>query len=73
MQIGDRVKPVDTFNFDVFTGPNSLEDRGTVVEGLDDSCVWVLWDSSTDPTDHSTAEDGDYSFRNFGVVLVDAA
>lgn len=71
MQIGDRVKPVESFNFDTYHGPADLEDRGTVVKA-DDELVWVKWDDGRESSDHATNEGGeDYSFRNFGVVLAD--
>lgn len=72
MKIGDRVKPVESFNFETFTGPKNLEDRGTVVQGPDNG-IWVEWDSATDMSDHAVEGDGDYSFKNFGVVLADVA
>lgn len=72
MQIGDRVKPVETFNFGVFNGPDSLDDLGTV-QSLD---IWgdvnVLWDNGKE--DVHVVQGSEYDLENegahsrFGVV-----
>lgn len=70
LNIGDRVRPVDHFDFGKYYGPVNLEDRGTVVgfeaalpeEGFEGS-VLVKWDTGTGPFegdswDHTYAPDG---------------
>lgn len=80
MQVGDKVKPVDTFDFDQFTGPEDINDTGTVLDIIgsytagSDTLVLVVWNGSGALTDHvAEGHTGhpDDIFEEFGVMLVD--
>lgn len=72
MEVGDRVRPVPTFNFNVFGGPESLDDVGTVIEVYDDGDVFVRW--GVGGSNVHVVEGSDYhlsrpgSFEDFGVI-----
>lgn len=74
MEIGDRVRPVETFDFAMFGGPTSLNDVGTVIEVDEDGYVYVEWDNG-DTNSHVVEGSGYHmeypdSFEQFGVVPV---
>ena len=71
LNIGDRVRPVDHFDFEQYSGPANLKDRGTVVgfqeavpEGGFTGSVLVKWDNGISGAfvegscDHTYAPDG---------------
>lgn len=72
LKIGDRVRPVTSFDFGFYNGPGGLDDIGTVT-GFDwEGDPFVLWDEGEDieavhVTRHSRFMGGE-SFPNFGVV-----
>lgn len=54
LKIDDRVKPHEDFNYEMFTGPASAEDRGTVVDFNEDiGLVLVKWDGNGEVNDHT--------------------
>lgn len=76
MEIGTRVRPVDTFDFNTFNGPANPEDRGTVI-GIDgDGDPRVEWDG-TGRVDVHALHGGTFdqmypgAHARFGVVLVE--
>lgn len=79
MNIGDRVKPVSTFEFERYSGPLNADDRGTIVEihppfgeSYGDILI-VKWDAG-DKSDHASfaAEgNGATAYREFGVELAE--
>jgi hypothetical protein len=79
MNVGDRVKPVATFEFGLYAGPDDLNDRGTIVEvhppfgETYGPIAIVQWDEGR-KSDHATFADrgaGLTAYREFGVVLVE--
>lgn len=79
LNIGDRVRPVSTFDLGFFNGPASHEDTGTVV-GEWQGWPLVKWDegSKENPGDFlegswdHTADEKDEDFQGFGVVKIEA-
>lgn len=75
LKIGDKVKPVETFDFENYHGPADMEDRGVVVdifeqEGKYGSILYIEWERGRKFSDH-VAEDHtghpNDSLEDFGV------
>lgn len=78
LKVGDKVKPVGTYDFDKFGGPKNKNDRGEIIDigevpfldGL--YAAIVRWESSGEETDHAINIEGDENnpmVELFGVEL----